>query len=337
MQPLEKVKSILRRIGRWSLWALVMLVFTLLLAELCFRWQVVDFYHREWTLLNEGVQRKPVRVLVMGDSFTASPDGWVKTLRDSLPEVAVYNAAIPGTGLFQAVAIARRRFRQAQPRLLVYQVYAGNDLFDLRYPAGGASGLGRKIYWSMANRLRILNYINYRWGQSLGQPQFADLKNAAASAPADAYNEREKTLLRAEPGLYRDQVMLSGDRAADFDYFISKMESLISYASDSCKVLVVFIPHCAQVSPMHYEKIKAIGAELWPAFEEGSSRFPFYEKTAAHFEGREGVRILSALPILRDHPQRDSLYYWLDPHLNPQGQQVLGKWMTAEIRRELKP
>ena len=41
------------------------------------------------------------KILVCGDSFSASPVSYVSVLRDSLSSYAVINAGIPGTGIRQ--------------------------------------------------------------------------------------------------------------------------------------------------------------------------------------------------------------------------------------------
>ena len=44
-----------------------------------------------------------------------------------------------------------------------YQVYVGNDLFDIRYPTNWHTiSPARNIYWFLANHLRVVGYLNYR-------------------------------------------------------------------------------------------------------------------------------------------------------------------------------
>jgi len=64
---------------------------------------------------------------------------------------------VGGTGIFQTLMIAPGRLRRFHPSVLVYQIYVGNDLFDVRYPVSWRRlSIARNVYWTAANHLRSL-------------------------------------------------------------------------------------------------------------------------------------------------------------------------------------
>src|SRR5215831_21000878 len=151
------------------LMVLVSLGLALLVLEWLYRSQLVDTYRPELHTLNPpqvlAPNAKPT-LLVMGDSFTASRTSYAGILQDTLQEWRVINAAVSGTGVLQALYMAPKRFAQFYPSVFVYQVYVGNDLFDIRYPTNWRTvSLVRNLYWFLANHLRVIGYLNYRLRQ----------------------------------------------------------------------------------------------------------------------------------------------------------------------------
>ena len=120
-----------------ALMVLVSLGLALLVLEWLYRLQLVDTYRPELHTFNPpqvlAPNAKPT-LLVMGDSFTASRTSYAGILQDTLQEWRVINAAVSGTGVLQALYMAPQRFAQFHPSIFLYQVYVGNDLFDIRYP-----------------------------------------------------------------------------------------------------------------------------------------------------------------------------------------------------------
>src|SRR5215831_10821462 len=95
--------------------------------------------------------------------MTAGRTSYAGILQDTLQEWRVINAAVSGTGVLQALYMAPKRFAQFHPAIFLYQVYVGNDLFDIRYPTNWRTiSPVRNLYWLLANHLRIIGYMNYR-------------------------------------------------------------------------------------------------------------------------------------------------------------------------------
>ena len=127
----------LRKTLLLALMVLVSLGLALLVLEWLYRLQLVDTYRPELHTFNSpqgpAPDGKPT-LLVMGDSFTAGRTSYAGILQDTLREWRVINAAVSGTGVLQALYMAPNRFAQFHPSIFLYQVYVGNDLFDIRYP-----------------------------------------------------------------------------------------------------------------------------------------------------------------------------------------------------------
>src|SRR5262249_49869438 len=177
-------------------------------------------------------------LLVMGDSFTASRTSYAGILQDTLQEWRLINAAVSGTGVLQALYMAPKRFTQFYPAIFLYQVYVGNDLFDIRYPTNWRTiSLVRNVYWFLANHLRVIGYLNYRLRQvkeTLTARQGYILSGAgpavAASAVRDTgtfsvehYDPRVKLYVRAEPSLIEDSILVQGKRQHDYTIFLEKL------------------------------------------------------------------------------------------------------------------
>ena len=57
---------------------------------------------------------------------------------------------------------------------------------------------------------------------------------------------------REEPGLIADEVMLTGKRAADMADYMAELQDFLETAkSANCPVLLLVIPHCAQVNAVY--------------------------------------------------------------------------------------
>src|SRR5437764_8719219 len=144
----------------------------------------------------------------MGDSFTEGRTSYAGMLQDTLQEWRVINASVGGTGVLQALYMAPNRFAQFHPTIFVYQVYVGNDLFDIRYPINWRTiSPIRNIYWFVANHLRFIGYLNYRLSQvriAHAAPTAAFAAEPSGTFDAEHYEPRIKAYLHAEPSLWED-------------------------------------------------------------------------------------------------------------------------------------
>lgn len=310
------------------------------LLEAAYRYQWIDFYSGELNGLNpEPVLRSRPgagRILVLGDSFSAQPRSYVNTLRDSLPDLDVINAAVPGTGIREAVVIGADKLSRFPPDVLIYQVYVGNDLWDIRKSCSSpALSTGRKLYWWLSDYSLVLRALNYRAGQWKAGTAMAveqhELKQDIPFSPA-LYSRRERLLLQAEPGLVRQTIQAEGERGKDLEVWLQKMDGLLAGLPERTKTVVVLVlPHCTQVSDVYRENLERLGAEPFSP-EIQQLEYPFLARIRQHYAHQPRIRVLSPLRVFQ---QNDStghrLFYANDPHLNELGHQVLGQYLVEAL------
>ena len=95
------------------------LMVTLVLAEICFRFYVIEFYSVELNALNsenELDDSARTDVLFLGDSFTANANSYVAKLRERLPFKMV-NSAVSGTGILETSFMAPSRLKKFRPKI----------------------------------------------------------------------------------------------------------------------------------------------------------------------------------------------------------------------------
>ena len=207
---------------------------SLLLFEVVYRYQWIDFYATEYHFLNPqlDLEDERPRVLVMGDSFTASDSNYVDQLRGQFPGLQFINSAVPGTGAVQASYMAPRRFRAVEPDLVVYQVYLGNDLFDIRNPTSfRRMSLVRNLYWATANRFRSIGYLNYKMGQFFAAPPDTAKMMHFGFSP-ERYNAREKMYLKAAPNWLTEQLKLGAEWESGGESYLAYVADILERANE---------------------------------------------------------------------------------------------------------
>lgn len=310
--------------------------------ELCYRFQIADMYGAELRTYNSPQDLSASgkdTILALGDSFTAGTTTYISYLRNELSRFRVINAGISGTGVVQAALVAPRRFARFSPSVLIYQVYVGNDLFDLRYPVNWhtISPL-RNLYWMTANHLLILNYLNYRLVQLSYARRTVQQAVAAATDPnapfsVDRYAKRQLINLRAEPDLISDQILASGGRARDYMDYLPRLRELVSACrAGPCNAYVVVVPHCAQVSARSMENFRRLCAVFPDPAAVQRTDYPFLSGIRRELAGMSNVEVINPLPTFREAEARGAeLYYRNDDHLNAQGHALLAHIVAASI------
>jgi hypothetical protein len=324
-------KAFFRKWLRRLMWLPVLVLVFLVLLEIFYRNQWIDTYKRELNALNLTLSpaHPQKKVLVMGDSFSAAENSWVNVLRNRHPEWQIINSAVPGTTIFQANLMLAGRLATFKPDLLLYQVYVGNDLFDLRYPTNWSDiGFFRNVYWALANHVRSLGWLNYALGQlkrATALPDFEQGKVNAGEFDPRKYSERERLYLQAEPQLVENQVLLRGGRAEDMKDYLELFRAFLRTAAEAgCPVVVMVIPHCAQVNAVYAQRTAMIGGKGMDAAGLQEDAYPFWMQLAG-LQG-VGVRFINLLPSLREEEEAgQTVYYLHDAHLNAVGQEVVAE------------
>ncbi|MEM7039575.1 MAG: hypothetical protein AAF570_21560 [Bacteroidota bacterium] len=327
---------------RGGLYLALLSIFLLLVLEFVYRHQWIDTYRRELTYLNPDSEAETGRpnLLVMGDSYTAARHGWVQSLREAFPEHRIINSAVPGTGAVQAGYMAGNRFSDFPPRTFIYQIYVGNDLFDYRLPVNWSElGFARNIYYSFANHLRSLSWLNYslaQFGTADDAEVYTDARLAEDRFDPARYNGREKLYLKAEPGLIENSALLRGDRADDMPGYLAHLDALMAHCNGDCQAWIVILPHCAQVHTTYRERMQTLGATISDPTAFRARAYPFVQAIRDHFQqNRPEIRILNALPAFQKAEAKGiQLYYENDPHLNQRGQAILGELVVRALKVE---
>jgi hypothetical protein len=313
---------------------------SLVLFEIAYRLAVFDFYRPELTAFNpkadlEDTAQKPT-LLVLGDSFSAGNESYVNILRTKLPHLRIINSSIPGSGIVQTALIAKSRIQQFRPSLLMYQIYVGNDLFDITYPTNWEDlSLVRNFYWGMSNYLRSLVFLNYRLGQQTAailangyqpyKPCTSVYRSSDEFSP-ERFLNNEPLMLKADPQLIEKQILLIGERTRDFDYLVKKIQWLVSIKDPHCPFYVLVIPHACQVSKAYRERTKRLGGVFRNETLVEQDNYPFVHLLQDELTG---CVILNPLPVFKDKEEAGIPLYWTnDVHLNPNGNEVLASYLS---------
>jgi len=316
-----------------------------LLFEAAYRWGVIDFYRNELQAFNDREMLEDAggrkTILLCGDSFSAHQAVIKTQFANQLPGYRVINAAVPGTGIMQTTVLAPTRIRHFQPQIFIYQLYVGNDLFDISHPLNSQTlSIWRNAYWWVADRLRGVAYLNYRSGQwanawkTAVNPSYDP--TAIKTFSPEQYHPREKLLLRAEPALIENSACLKGGRADDMEILLEKLDRVIAQLPKGCRVYLLVIPHCAQVNDHYLERFRQLGARFSDSTRLQQSHFPFIEVLDRHFAEKHQVQTLNTLLPLRafDLPG-NRLYFANDPHLNDRGQETIWRFVASRLSADL--
>ena len=332
------------------LMVLVSLGLALLVLEWVYRLQLVDTYRPELHTFNPPpmltLDDRPT-LLVMGDSFTADRTSYAGILQDTLQEWRVINAAVSGTGVLQALYMASNRFAQFHPSIFLYQVYVGNDLFDIRYPTNWRTiSPVRNLYWFFANHLRVVGYLNYRLRQvkeTLASHQYHAFSRAgtavAVSAAEDTgafsvehYDTRVKLYVRAEPSLIEDAILVQGNRQHDYVIFLERLAQLLTYCKpEVCRAYILVIPHVCQVDAAYLTYMSQLGAHFTTPAALGLPEYPFLVRLRERFTAWPNVHIVNPLSKLREVHTQQAVYYANDEHLSPAGQQAIAALLRQRL------
>ena len=339
--------NILLFIG-YNLIIIVILFFGL---ELVYRFQLIDTYRAElhsYNIKDDLLDHKDRKtILIMGDSYTVGNDSYTKLLQERLKNYRIINSGISGTGIIQASIIAPKRFREFNPRIFIYQVYVGSDLFDIRYSLNWENiGLIRNLYWFVSNHLRFISFLNYRVAQIIEEEQATNgvnggiqkletisvTNNNSRDSGLD-YTDRVKIYLSAEPYLVDDSIMVKNNRIQDFQIFLNKLEELIDLSRHArCKAVILIIPHCCQLNDIYLNKFKYIGAKFTDPARVQDNEYPFIAALRKKYSGESNVTVLNPLERLRQAENIKHVYYQNDDHLTPFGQSIIADFVIEQLQ-----
>ncbi|MEM9022581.1 MAG: hypothetical protein AAGB22_02480 [Bacteroidota bacterium] len=331
------------RLRRW--WrrlrnAFLISLLVLGLLEVTYRFQWVDFYSPEFSILNPSANpdHSGTTVLIGGDSFSADSSGYVSDLRKQLPQHQILNAAIPGTGIIEAATVLPGRIAHYQPDIFVYQLYVGNDLLDISHPIDfQANSIARNLYWMASDRARSLAFMNYRFGQ-LKSSLFGEAPLSAMPVTDERefdpplYAARSHLYFKAEPNLVSNSVNLTNGREEDMSRLVDELQGLTDQLPETCRIYLLVVPHCAQLNDRYLFRMTQVGAAFPEPGQLLETEFPFLRQLELAYANDERCTVINALPALRARDsESDPVYYANDPHLNPRGKRVLAELLFREL------
>lgn len=307
---------------KWLKHTVIVGVLSLFLLETAYRNQWVDFYRFEWSYHNAEVSESKMKILVFGDSFSADPRAWVYMLRDSLTELGIYNAALPGIGPETHHRIFNRRIDEVQPDHVIVQLYVGNDLYDIQRPVNWSKhGFFRNLFWSVSNDFSVLNYFNYRLGQSLPDDLEPDNSKAGQEFSPQQYSSRTQMYIRGDVN-YPSCVINPSDEDERMIELRERLLDMKENCPKGCRFTVLLVPHCTQVDPKAIEAFQEMGAKI---HEDILGTNPWKEYL-------KGIKVIDPVDqfivAIRSGKQ---LYYSNDPHLNEEGNQLLMKIVADDL------
>jgi len=320
--------------------------------EIFYRLQIVDTYSPELRSYNSptdlaGSGNRSI-LLTMGDSFTAGNETYPNILRDKLPNYVVINSGITGTSIIEAAIVAPNRFRQFSPTVFIYQFYVGNDFFDITHPVNWATiPFVRNMYWTMSNYFRSFAFLNYRLAQYetvhriLSGQKTRPLQAADASSfsepdifSLEAYTQRPKINLQADPWLLEKHINVTGGREADYEIFLQKLTELTSYCmSGRCQTYILVIPHCSQINAKYLNNFKQLGARFSNEGDIQKSEYPFITILRQAVASMSDVTVLNPIDYLRRREELgEPMYFQNDDHLTPAGHHAIANFLLQEVK-----
>lgn len=303
------------------------------LFEMVYRLYIIDFYKNSFSALNgaENLKNTKADFLIFGDSFSCFPNGYVEQLKKQNPENKILNFSVSGIGIKQINLFAKQKIEKHNPDVVVYQVYVGNDLIDIKNVTNWETlSFQRNIYWKVSDVFLSLRYLNQNFA-FLKQPK--NLKSDFTSSfDENKYNFREKLLVKANPYYIENSILITEDFELRYQVWKEELESFLHSVSNNRKVYVVFIPHKVQLNSFYSETMEKIEAKFSNCEQVFKVDYPFLEKAKTDFKNNKNVTFLNPLSCFREIDKAENrLYFENDEHLNEVGQQVLTNYLSKEI------
>ncbi len=308
-------------------WQIALLLFcTLLVLELAYRFQWIDFYKTEYKALNKKIRKNQPNVLVFGDSFTAYPRGYVGHFRKEYPKLNVINCAMPGSGPYEMELIASGRIDAHPPKGIIYQMYVGNDLTDLSPPVNwGTLSFSRNCYWSAKPYFEVLGLLSRRLSGLQSDFDPKKLKQDEVEFSTSLYSPRTKMMIRASSNYINESILISEnleDAVEDAKESIAYLRTLVP---SKVPIYVVVIPHFSQVSVNYntnYERLSGHKSDM-------KLNYPLLKEISTV----KGVTVLNPMRYFRKmEAQGKQLYFNNDPHLNEAGQLALFEYLQQKTK-----
>lgn len=307
----------------------------LILLEVSYRYQWVDYYATEWKALNHfKPDEHKKNLLVFGDSFSAQRINYTQILRDSLTEFNHYNAAIPGTCARHASYICSRRIETTKPEVVIYQMYLGNDLTDESYPTNWSEvSTTRNLYWTVCSWFRIVAYFNYRFGQ-MGANLNTDfdrnyVPDRTIQFDPEKYSPRTKMLIRATPKGLGEIYQMRPSVQRTFQRNLNNIKHIQNQLPEGTEFYVLVLPSPSFVNTHYHQHYQRMGMTPFSL----QKKIPCVVAVQQFFSPKI---VLDPVPMFqRQEEKGNAMFYTNDDHLSPGGQKALGNWMVQQLKERM--
>lgn len=278
-------------------------------------------------------------LLALGDSFTAGTESWPFALQSTLGEEwRVVNSGVGGTTITHARLAAKRRIRQFDPDVVVFQTYVGNDLLDLRHPRNSPEiGLARRVYWWVVDSGAFAPwYLNHRAaGLAARRPFDPEVAAEAVSAPfsVDRFSPRDRWLSQVDSANVERQILVNAPSTeAAWRRYEKNLHNLAAQCRESGADLVILVvPHCIQVASVYRERFAALGASWEDEDLLRRSPTPFVTRVR---EALPSARVVDPLQAMQQAESGGArIYSTNDPHLTAEGAWLLALEVAVAVRR----
>jgi hypothetical protein len=171
----------------------------------------------------------------------------------------------------------------------------------------GAATYGlRRVYWFLANDLRVIGYLNYRLRQVKERPTSRQGHvlsltgtTVAAFAAGDTrafsiahYDTRVKLYVHAEPSLLEEAILVQGNRQYDYALFLESLAQLLTYCKpEVCRAYILVMPHIGQVDAAYFTYMSQLGARFTAPAALGHPEYPFLVRLRERFTAWPNVHM----------------------------------------------
>lgn len=320
MKRFKKIGSVAWKTG------LIALI-TLLLFEIAYRYQWIDFYKVEWNYHTKElpkIESPNQRILVLGDSFSADKNSWVYELATD-STLQVFNASLPGVGPETFRLIAKDRIHETNPTVIILQLYVGNDLYDIHKPISWSKfSFGRNLFWSISNNIRSLNFLNYRIGQMSVEDELSYQPKQDTIFDPKRFSPRDKLFINGNSNYPENVICVLNEQSKSFNKLLDYIEEVKGLTPKNCTFNVLLVPHSCQVNERYVQRYKKLGAKLNDDVLKNTYWVDEIRK--------KGIETIDLIEVLNKHEEVGiEMFYTNDIHLNPDGQRVVGKFVKSQM------
>ena len=320
----------LKKIGQFVLKIGFVLCATLLLFEMMYRFNWIDFYSAELNALNsqQELESPKKKLLVFGDSFTANQQSYAAIMQDSIAEFTTINSGVVGISVKQMRLFFEDRVEEFKPDAIIIQLYVGNDFQDYHHSRNWSElSFFRNMYSLVGDKLMSLQYLNYKLG-GLGASNAKAKGMAESDFNPNTYNQREVRYFRADAHALNDAILVEGNQKNTYTEMKDDLLELIKEVH--VPVIVLVLPHAAQITNEYRKNMVSLGAIL--PFQRCVGKFGFYDHLKEDLTPLKNVKVISPLLRFRIDGHRKKLYYPNDPHLTEYGQKRVFDFVYSNLK-----